>query len=116
LRALGFRVDESEELPSNEAFAAYHAVVVRPARHCDLPMLAARLRAKPNFGRRVLVALLPAPIPARVQREAVLSGFDQALPQTCGVRDLAASILRLLRPYPEYRCLLRFPGGRRKAA
>ena len=30
--------------------------------------------------------------------------------------EVAAAVLRLLRPYPEYRCLLRLPGGRRKAA
>lgn len=116
LRALGFRVDECEELPSNEAFAAYHAVIVRPTAVCDLPMLAARLRAKPHFGRRVLLALVPEAMAARDKREAVLSGFDQALPYTCGARELAAAVLQLLRPFPEYRCLLRAPSGRRKAA
>ena len=116
LRALGFRVDEYAELPANEVFAAYHAVVVRPAPQGSLPMLAARLRAKPHFGRRVLLALVPAAMAARDQRDAVLSGFDSTLPDTCGARDLAATVLRLLRPYPEYRCLLRSPGGRRKAA
>ena len=116
LEALGFRVDESPDLPPNEAFAAYHAVIVHPAGPCDLPMLATRLRAKPHFGRRVLLALVPETMAARDQREAVLSGFDSTLPDTCGARDLAATVLRLLRPYPEYRCLLRSPGGRRKAA
>ena len=116
LRSLGFHVDESAELPPNEAFAAYHALIVRPGADCDLPMLAARLRAKPHFGRRVLVALVPAQLAVRIKREAVLSGFDQTLPEGCGARDMAATVLRLLRPYPEYRCLLRRPGGRRKAA
>ena len=116
LRALGFRVDESEELPPNEALAAYHAIIVRPAPSCDLPMLAARLRAKPHFGRRVLLAMVPAATAPRDKREAVLAGFDYTLPDTCGARDMAAAVLRLLRPYPEYRCVLRWPGGRRKAA
>ena len=116
LRALGFRVDEFNELPANEAFAAYHAVIVRPAPECNLPMLATRLRAKPHFGRRVLLALVPDAMTVRDQREAVLSGFDSTLRDTCAARDLAATVLRLLRPYPEYRCLLRSPGGRRKAA
>jgi hypothetical protein len=116
LRALGFRVDESEEFPSNEAFADYHAVIVRPGGESHLPMLAARLRAKPHFGRRVLLALVPETMGDRDKREAVQSGFDYTLPDTCGARDLAAAILRLLRPYPEYRCLLRSPDGRRKAA
>jgi hypothetical protein len=116
LRALGFHVDEFDDLPANEVLAAYHAVIVRPAPGCNLPMLAARVRAKPRFGRRVLVALVPDAMAARAKREAVLSGFDYTLPDTCGARDLAATVLRLLRPYPEYRCLLRWPGGRRKAA
>jgi hypothetical protein len=116
LRSLGFRVDECEELPANEAFAAYHAVLVRPEAGRDLPMLGARLRAKPHFGRRVLVALVPEATPVRSHREAVLSGFDNTLPETCNARDLAAAVLRLLRPYPEYRCVLRSPSGRRKAA
>ena len=116
LRALGFRVDETDELPANEELASYHAVIVRPAAGCNLPMLATRLRAKPHFGRRVLLALVPGATTARGQREAVLSGFDYTLPDTCGARELAASVLRLLRPYPEYRCILRAPGRRRKAA
>lgn len=116
LRTLGFRVDESQELPPNEAFAAYHAVIVRAAPTCDLPMLATRLRAKPRFGRRILMALVTQTVVPRDQREAVLSGFDATMPDDCGARDLAATILRLLRPFPEFRCLLRLPGGRRKAA
>lgn len=116
LRALGFRVDQSTDLPSSEVIAAFHAVIVRPTAECDLPMLAARLRAKPHFGRRVLLALVPGKMADRDRRGAVLSGFDQTLPETCSARDLAAAVLRLLRPYPEYRCLLRLPGGRRKAA
>lgn len=116
LRSLGFRVDQSIDLPGSDVITAYHAVIVRPAVECNLPMLATRLRAKPHFGRRVLLALVPSTIADRDRRGAVLSGFDHTLPETCGARDLAATVLRLLRPYPEYRCLLRLPGGRRKAA
>ena len=116
LRCLGFRVDESADLPPNDVVASYHAIVVRPGASCNLPMLAARIRAKPHFGRRVLLLLVPDTMPERARREAILSGFDHAMPETCTARDLAASILRLLRPFPEYRCLLRTPGGRRKAA
>jgi hypothetical protein len=116
LRALGFRVDECEEFPANDVFPTYHAVIVRLGAECDLTMLGARLRAKPRFGRRVLVALVRGTVTDRDKREAMQSGFDHMLPDTCGARDLAATILRILRPYPEYRCLLRNPGGRRKAA
>ena len=116
LRNLGFHVDVSQELPPNEAFAQYHAVIIRTHADCPLPMLAARLRAKPRFGRRVLLAIVHETMSDREKREAVLSGFDETMPATSGVRDLAAAILRLLRPFPEFRCILRSPSGRRKAA
>jgi len=116
LRSIGFRVVEADDIPPAEVFSGFHAIVVRAAAGCGLPMLATRLRAKPKFGRRVLVALVCASTSPREQRDAVASGFDGALPQTCTARHLAATILRLLRPFPEYRCLLRLPHGRRKAA
>jgi hypothetical protein len=116
LRSLGFRVEESPELPSTEELQLHHAVVVRVLPGHSLTMLGARLRAKPNFGRRVLLALVGSELTDREQREARMSGFDGTLPNTCGARQIAASILRVLRGYPEYRCLLRAPNGRRKAA
>jgi hypothetical protein len=116
LKSLGFAVQAAEDLPPDEGLAPHHALVVRARPNCSLPMLAARLRAKARFGRRVLVALVPDETPERVRREAVLSGFDATLPVTCSGRSLAAAILKLLRPYPEFRCFLRSPTGRRKAA
>ena len=79
-------------------------------------MLAARLRARAHFGRRVLIALVGPALNDRARREATMSGFDAALATNCSARDLAAIILKRLRPYPEYRCILRAPGKRRKAA
>lgn len=116
LKSLGFAVHATEDLPPDEALASHQALVVRARPGWSLPMLAARLRAKARFGRRVLIALVPDDTPDRVRREAVLSGFDAALPTGCSGRDLAAAILKLLRPYPEFRCFLRSPTGRRKAA
>ena len=116
LRSLGFRVEESEHFPSTEELAAYHAVIVRAIAGCRLPMVGTRLRAKPHFGRRVLVALVADAVSDRDKREAMMSGFDQTLSDSCTARDIAAHILRLLRGYPEYRCLLRTPNGRHKAA
>jgi hypothetical protein len=116
LRALGFAVDVVDDLPPSEVFVRYHAVVVRIDVACDLPSLGARLRAKPRFGRRVLIALVPDSLSERQRREAAHAGFDLTLPLTCSSRDLAAHILRRLRPFPEFRCLLRAPNGRRKAA
>lgn len=116
LRMLGFRVDHLEDLPAGEELTEYHAVIVRAGQDRDLPMLAMRLRAKRHFGRRVLLALVPEGMADRETRAAVLSGFDHTLPATCRARELAAIIVRLLRPYPEFRCLLRQPGRRRRAA
>jgi hypothetical protein len=116
LRALGFSVDVIDDLPVSEAFTPYHAVVVRVQPEVNLPALGTRLRAKPRFGRRVLVGLVPDSFSERQRRDAAICGFDLTLPTRCTPRDLAAHILRRLRPFPEYRCLLRAPNGRRKAA
>jgi hypothetical protein len=116
LRTLGFSVDVVGDLPTAQVLSAYHAVVVRVAWQVHLPGLGARLRVKPHFGRRVLVALVSDVTTERQRREATASGFDVALPESCTARDLAAHILRRLRPMPEYRCLLRGPIRRRSAA
>jgi hypothetical protein len=116
LRSLGFRVDEQPEVPSVEELTNYHAIIVRVLPHLSLPMLGARLRAQPRFGRRVLLALVGDDLSDREKREVTLCGFDRLLPDSCSSREMAAHILRLLRIYPEYRCLLRAPNGRRKAA
>ena len=115
LRSLGFRVGESDHLPSTDELAHYQAVVVR-AHPGSLPMVGTRLRAKQHFGRRILLALVKDGVSDRDKREAIMCGFDQTLADTCTARDIAAHILRLLRAFPEYRCLLRAPNGRRRAA
>jgi hypothetical protein len=116
LRDLGFSVEVLDDLPPTEILTRYHAVVVRVEANVNLTLLGTRLRAKPRFGRRVLIALVPAAYGERQRRDATASGFDAALDHSCTARDLAAHILRRLRIYPEYRCLLRAPQGRRKAA
>lgn len=116
LRSLGFRVDESEHLPSPAELDGCHAVVVRAIPGCSLPMIGTRLRARPQFGRRVLMALVDDGVSERDSRAALMSGFDQTLREHCSAREIASHILRLLRGFPEYRCLLRAPNGRRKAA
>jgi len=116
LRVLGFAVHVVDDVPPAEVFAPYHAVLVSVNGTCNLPVLGTRLRAKPRFGRRVLFALVPDSCTEQQRRDAAISGFDLTLPQSCTTRDLAAHILKRLRPFPEYRCLLRAPNGRRKAA
>jgi hypothetical protein len=116
LRELGFSVDVIADLPSWEVLTKYHAVVVRVHSNCNLAVLGTRMRAKRRFGRRVLIGLVPESCTPQQRRDANISGFDETLPEACSPRDLAAHILRKLRAFPEYRCLLRAPTGRRKAA
>jgi hypothetical protein len=116
LRSLGFRVEESEHLPVTEELDGYHAVIVRAIPGCSLPMIGARLRARAKFGRRILMALESQHVSERDNRDALMSGFDHTLRDNCSAREIAAHLLRLLRAFPEYRCLLRAPNGRRKAA
>jgi len=116
LRALGFDVVEMNDVPARETLAKYHAVIVRTEAAACLTTVAARLRSAPMFGRRVLLALVPATVPVRPRRDAIDAGFDAVVPQHCSARDLAATILSLLRKYPEHRCVLRSRTGRRRAA
>jgi hypothetical protein len=116
LRALGFSVDVESDIPPAEILIRYHAIVVRPHAGCNLPNLGMRMRAKPRFSRRVLIALVGEPLATSARRDAEACGFDAIMSDECDARDLAANILRKLRPFPEYRCLLRTPNGRRKAA
>ena len=116
LRMLGFQVVETRDLPDQEALDEYHAVLLRAPASTRLTVIATRMRAKPRFGRRVLVALVPAGVPTRDQREAVDAGFDLVITEPCGARDVAAAILGRLRRYPEHHCVIRTVTGRRKAA
>jgi DNA-binding response OmpR family regulator len=116
LEAMGFRVTEAREWPDDERVVLEHQVVIVRVHAIDgAPMLAARLRAKPRFGRRVLIALV-APATSVVDRlSARTSGFDEVLFDCCAVRLLTARILRRLRNRPEYHCVLP-PGDRRRRA
>ena len=116
LRALGFEVVETDDVPARDTLANHHAVIIRMKQGRQLASVAARLRAAPLFGRRVLIALVPASVTLRERRDAVDCGFNLALPEPCSARDLAASILTLLRRYPEHRCVLRSHLNRRRDA
>jgi methylmalonyl-CoA mutase cobalamin-binding subunit len=116
LRALGFDVVETGDVPARDSLANYHAIVVRIKNGPPLTHVATRLRAAPRFGRRVLIGLVPASMTTRERREAVHCGFDVVLPEQSSARDIAASILSRLRRYPEHRCVLRSHSNRRRAA
>ncbi len=107
LEEVGFRVHEIREWPEDDtAVLAHEVVIVRVANVGGLPMLAARLRAKPRFGRRVLIALVPESVSSQDRVATRACGFDEVLTYCCDGRLLSARILRRLRTRPEYRCLL----------
>ena len=115
MRAVGFVVDEFSEWPTDGAdLRGYHVVIVHVAEIESAPMLAARLRAKPHFGKRLLIALVPAATAQPDRRAAEASGFDDVINECCDSRHLTTRILRGLRARPELRCLL--PPARRPAA
>ena len=115
LRALGFEVVEARDVPARDTLAKHHGVIVRLTDGRRMTSVAARLRAAPLFGRRALIALVPASVTTRERRDAVDCGFNVVLPQESSARDLAASILSLLRRFPEHKCLLRSHSTRRRA-
>jgi hypothetical protein len=79
-------------------------------------MLAARIRAKPHFGRRLLIALVPASTAQPDRRAAEASGFDEVLNDGCDTRHLTTRILRGLRTRSELRCVLLPPERKPSAA
>ena len=115
LKAIGFHVVRTPELPCDERLLEYESVVAVVPSIAQVGRLAARARAQRHFGRRVLIALVPDDVPETERRRAAASGMDAVLPASVPGRVLAAHILRRLREFPEYRCLL-VPRGKRSAA
>jgi hypothetical protein len=116
IEEIGFRVTLARQWPDRDAVLLEHHVVIVALRAVRLaPMLAARVRAKPGFGRRVLVALVPGSSSLSDRQAARASGFDEVLANCCDGRQLTARILRRLRTRPEYHCVLP-PGDRRRPA
>jgi hypothetical protein len=111
LERRGFRVTEVNEWPEDEVVLDSQVVLV-VLRHLDkIGMLAARMRAKPRFGRRILIAYVPRVTPAD-RRIAVGAGFDDVVGDAGGARVLIGRILRVLRARPEHRCFLPELNGR----
>jgi len=117
LRETGFVVQETREWPADDQdMRDYHVVIVRLRALDEAPMVAARLRAKPHFGQRLLIALVPAQTQLVECRSAFAAGFDDVVAEGCDSRQLIARILRGLRARPELRCLLPPPPSRRAVA
>jgi len=117
MRSMGFVVDEVTEWPDRaDIVRNYHVVIVHVREMNGAPMLAARLRAKPHFGRRLLIALVSPDTSPAARRSAEASGFDDVLNDCCDSRHLTTRILRVLRTRPELRCMLPPPATGRSAA
>jgi CheY-like chemotaxis protein len=105
LERRGFRVTEVKEWPLDDVVLDSQVVLVVLPHLDTIGMLAARMRAKPRFGRRILIALVPT-VSAADRRVAIGAGFDDVVGEGGGARLLIASILRVLRLRPEHRCFL----------
>jgi hypothetical protein len=111
---MGFQVTATEEWPANDLVRAYEIVIVVLRHMVNASMLAARLRAKPHFGKRVMIAVVPSSATLDERRIAIGSGFDDVATDSEDSRTLIARVLRALRARPEYRCFL--PDRKRPAA
>jgi len=117
MRGMGFLVHEVTDWPDDNGMVRnYHIVIVGVREMNGAPMLAARLRAKPHFGRRLLIALVTAGTAEAERRAAEASGFDEVLNDSCDSRHLTTRVLRVLRTRPELRCILPQPTPKRSAA
>jgi hypothetical protein len=114
LEQAGFRVIEICDWPDDGVLRAFEVVVVLLPHMQRASMLAARMRAKPHFGHRVLIAVVAAPVGNDERRDAIRSGFDDVASDSRNSRVLIARILQRLRARPEHRCFL--PDRRRPAA
>jgi hypothetical protein len=114
LEEAGFRVTEICDWPDDNVFTAFEVVLVVLPHMQRASMLAARIRAKPHFGHRVLIAVVPSSIGIAERRDAIRSGFDDVAGDSRSSRVLLARIMRRLRARPEHRCFL--PDRKRPAA
>jgi hypothetical protein len=114
LQLRGFRVTEVAEWPTDEVALEHEVVIIVLRRMDSVSVTAARMRAKPKFGNRVLIGVTESPPSAGERRHAVLTGYDDLVGESRDSRVLIARILRMLRARPEHRCLV--PDRKRSAA
>jgi hypothetical protein len=114
LQLRGFRVVELSEWPSDHVVLEYEIVIIVLRRMDSVSMTAARMRAKPRFGNRVLIGVTESAPSAAERRHSTVSGFDDIVGESRDSRILVARILQTLRARPEHRCLV--PERKRPAA
>jgi hypothetical protein len=114
LQLRGFRVIEVREWPTDEVVLEHEVVIIVLRRMDSVAVTAARMRAKPRFGNRVLIGVTESAPSAGERRHAILAGYDDLAGESRDSRVLIARILRMLRSRPEHRCLV--PDRKRPAA
>lgn len=114
LEKVGFHVVQTAEWPADEVIRGFEVVIVLLRPMQAVSMLGPRLRAKPHFGQRVLIAVTPEPTSPQERRAGIGCGFDDVVGESRDARLLVARILRQLRARPEHRCFL--PDLKRRAA
>jgi hypothetical protein len=114
LHRRGFRVVEMSEWPPDDVITHYEIVVLVLREMDIISVVAARMRAKPKFGNRVLMGVTRTAPSAVERRHAIVSGFDDIVGESNDSRILIARILQRLRALPEHRCLV--PHRKRPAA
>jgi hypothetical protein len=114
LQQRGFRVVETTGWPPDDVVKDYEVVVIVLRETDPVSVVAARMRAKPRFGNRVLIGLTILPPSAAERRYAITAGFDDLVGESHDSRILIARILNRLRARPEHRCLV--PDRKRAAA
>jgi DNA-binding response OmpR family regulator len=114
LEKVGFRVVETGEWPGDEMIRTFEVVIVLLRDLKNISMMAARLRAKPYFGQRVLIAIAVDVSSIEERRTLIGCGFDDVVNESHDSRVVIARILRQLRSRPEHRCFL--PDLRGRAA
>ena len=104
LKALGFPVTAAGDGVEDAVLLRYPVVVVGCNSVTALPTVAAWLRAKPNFARRVIIARVPDDTDAGVIRSLRVCGFDEVVLESVATRVMAARIIRRIRARPELGC------------
>jgi len=114
LKRIGFVVQVTSTWPDDDSLLAADVVVVR-VHLARAPMVAARLRARAGFGRRLLIALVPSTVSRTERRAAIVSGFDDVATERSAPRELGIRVLRQLRARVDADCVLP-QDGKRSAA
>jgi hypothetical protein len=103
LKRAGLAVTVISAWPDDRALLDANVVIV-VVEVGQAAMVAARLRARAGFGRRLLIGLVTSVVSASDRRSAIASGFDDVVAEVSAPRELTTRVLRRLRADPENPC------------